>query len=83
MSFIDAHGFPAGLVLRVLDIPESTYYDWRARRAAPSRRELDDAALLEAIVKVRGVNEFAAGRLNGCPQRIPPLPPVHAAGQPR
>ena len=30
MSFIDAHDFPAGLVLRVLDVPESTYYDWRA-----------------------------------------------------
>jgi putative transposase len=28
MSFIDAHDFPAGLVLRVLEIPESTYYDW-------------------------------------------------------
>ena len=60
MSFIDAHGFPAGLVLRVLDVPESTYYDWRARQVSPSRRELDDAALLEQIVKVRSVNEFAA-----------------------
>ena len=60
MSFIDAHDFPAGLVLRVLDIPESTYYDWRARRPNPSRRALEDAALLEAIVKVRSVNEFAA-----------------------
>jgi putative transposase len=60
MSFVDAHDFPAGLVLRVLDIAESTYYDWRARRVAPSRRELDDAALLEQILKVRSVNEFAA-----------------------
>ena len=60
MSFIDAHDFPAGLVLRVLDVPESTYYDWRARQVSPSRRELDDAALLEQIVKVRSVNEFAA-----------------------
>jgi putative transposase len=60
MSFIDAHDFPAGLVLRVLSIPTSTYYDWRARRAAPSRRELDDAALLEQICKVRSVHEFAA-----------------------
>ena len=58
MSFIDAHGFPAGLVLRVLDVRESTYYDWRARQVSPSRRE--DAALLEQIVKVRSVNEFAA-----------------------
>ena len=59
MSFIDAHDFPAGLVLRVLDIATSTYYDWRARRVSPSRRELDDAALLEQILKVRSVNEFA------------------------
>ena len=60
MSFIDTHDFPAGLVLRVLGIPASTYYDWRTRRDAPSRRELDDAALLEQIVKIRSVNEFAA-----------------------
>ena len=40
--------------------PESTYYDWRARQVSPSRRELDDAALLEQILKVRSVNEFAA-----------------------
>jgi putative transposase len=60
MSFIDAHDFPAGLVLRVLGVAESTYYDWRARRVTPSRRELDDAALLEQILKVRAVHEFAA-----------------------
>ncbi len=60
MSFIDAHDFPAGLVLRVLGITESTYYDWRARRVAPSRRHLDDAALLEQILKIRSAHEFAA-----------------------
>ena len=64
MSFIAsitrAHDFPAGLVLRVLDVPESTYNDWRARRVSPSRGELDDAALLEQIRKVRSVHEFAA-----------------------
>ena len=38
MSFIDAHDFPAGLVLRVLDIAESTYYDWRARQFAEPPR---------------------------------------------
>lgn len=59
MSFIDAHDFPAGLVLRVLGIPASTYYDWRARQASPSRHALDDAALLEQIEKIRSVNEFA------------------------
>jgi len=64
MSFVehmhDAREFPAGLVLRVLGIPASTYYDWRARRAAPSRRELDDAQLLEQILKVRSTHEHAA-----------------------
>jgi putative transposase len=59
MSFIDAHDFPAGLVLRVLGIAESTYYDWRARRVSPSRHELEDAGLLEQILKVRAVHEFA------------------------
>jgi putative transposase len=60
MSFIDAHDFPAGLVLRVLGVAESTYYDRRARTVTPSRRELDDAALLEQICKVRAAHEFAA-----------------------
>ncbi len=54
MSFIDAHDFPAGLVLRVLGIAESTHDDWRTRRVTPSRRELDDAALLRQIFQVRG-----------------------------
>ena len=31
-----------------------------SRPVSPSRRELDDAALLEQIIKVRSVNEFAA-----------------------
>jgi len=56
----DAHDFPAGLVLRVLDVPESTYYGWRARQVTPSRRELDDAALLEQILKIHAAHEFAA-----------------------
>ena len=55
----EALDFPAGLVLRVLDIATSTYYDWRTRRTSPSRRELDDAALLEQILKVRAAHEFA------------------------
>ena len=63
MSFIDnladAHDFPAGLVLRVLGMAESTYYDQRARKVAPSRRELDDAALLEQILKVPRRAQFA------------------------
>jgi len=59
MSFIDAHDFPVDLVLRVLSIPASAYYDWRARQVSPSRRQLEDAELLEMIVKIRTVHEFA------------------------
>jgi putative transposase len=59
MSFVDAHDFPVDLVLRVLAIPASTYYGWRARQAAPSRRQLEDAELLEMIVKIRTAHEFA------------------------
>ncbi|HYQ68801.1 IS3 family transposase [Actinophytocola sp.] len=59
MSFIDAHTFSVDLVLRVLGIPPSTYYDWRARQSAPSRRALQDAHLLEMIVKIRTAHEFA------------------------
>jgi putative transposase len=60
MSFIDDHDFSVGLVLRVLEIPFSTYYDWRARAASPSRRQREDAELLERINKIRSAHEFAA-----------------------
>jgi hypothetical protein len=59
MSFVGASDFPVDLALRVLGIAPSTYYGWRARQAAPSRRQLDDAQLLEMIVKVRTSHEFA------------------------
>ena len=60
MSFVDAHTFSVDLVLRVLGIPASTYYDWRARQAVPSRRAMEDGQLLEMIVKIRTAHEFAA-----------------------
>ncbi|WP_158718018.1 IS3 family transposase [Streptomyces sp. NRRL F-2664] len=60
MSFIEVHDFPVDLVLRVLAIPSSTYYGWRARAVAPSRRQLKDADLLEKILKIRSSHEFAA-----------------------
>jgi putative transposase len=59
MSFIDAHDFAVGLVLRVLGISSSTYYGWRARQASPSRRQREDAELLEKIEKIRAAHEFA------------------------
>ncbi len=60
MSFIDTHDFSVGLVLRVLGIASSTYYDWRARRVCPSQRDRDDTQLLERIGKIRDSHEFAA-----------------------
>jgi putative transposase len=60
MSFVDAHDFSVDLVLRVLGIPASTYYDWRARQAEPSRRAREDAELLAMIDEIRGEHEFAA-----------------------
>lgn len=59
MRFVDAHEFPVDLVLRVLGIAPSTYYNWRVRQVGPSRRQLDDAQLLEMIVKIRTSHEFA------------------------
>ncbi len=60
MNFLDAHDFPVDLVLRVLQIPSSTYYDWRKRAACPPRRQLEDEQLLEQIDKIRSSHEFAA-----------------------
>ena len=60
MRFMDAHDFSVDLVLRVLGIPASTYYDWRARQTSPSPRACEDARLLGMIDEIRGEHEFAA-----------------------
>jgi putative transposase len=60
MNFIDAHDFSVDLVLRVLHIPASTYYDWRKARRERSRRAGEDAELLRLIDAIRGEHEFAA-----------------------
>ena len=54
MNFIDAHDFSVGLVLRVLGIAASTYYDSRKAQHAPSRRARQDAELLGLIDEIRG-----------------------------
>jgi putative transposase len=61
MSFVDAYDFSVDLVQRVLGIAASTYYDWRARRTAPSLRRREDEELLRLIDAIRGAHEFAAG----------------------
>ena len=60
MSFVDAHDFSVDLVLRVVGIPASTYYDWRVRRTNPGPRARADAELLGMIDAIRGEHEFAA-----------------------
>jgi putative transposase len=60
MNFIDTHNFSVGLVLRVLGIPASTYYDWRKAGREPSQRARRDAELLALIDEIRGEHEFAA-----------------------
>jgi putative transposase len=60
MRFIDAHDFSVDLVLRVLGIASSAYYDWRARRTSPSARACEDARLLGMIDDIRSEHEFAA-----------------------
>ncbi|RZL84185.1 MAG: transposase [Rhodococcus sp. (in: high G+C Gram-positive bacteria)] len=59
MSFIDAHDFSVGLVLPVLNVPASTYYDWRARATLPARHRREDAELLALIDEIRASYEFA------------------------
>jgi putative transposase len=39
-------------ILRVLDIPASTYYGWLAQRRDPSPRRQADEALLAEIVAI-------------------------------
>ncbi|MFC9769668.1 hypothetical protein [Rhodococcus jostii] len=41
------------LVLRVLGIASSTYYDWRARATLPARRRQEDAGLLAPSCDIR------------------------------
>ncbi|MGW0523553.1 hypothetical protein [Crossiella sp. NPDC003009] len=71
MSFIDAHTFSLDLLLRVLGIPPSTYHDWLSPPVAPSQRELEDAQLLDMIVKIRTTHELAthSNHATKCAQR--------------
>ena len=81
MRFIDAHDFPVGLVLRVLDIASSTYYDWRARATLPARRRREDAELLALIDEVRASHEFAS--TYGSPAGVARAAPPRGAGEPQ
>jgi hypothetical protein len=56
MSFIGAHRDLFGVepILRVLDIPTSTFYGWVAQQRDPCQRRRQDAWLLGKIRAVHG-----------------------------
>lgn len=53
-AFIDAHDFGVEPVCRVLGVAVSTYYARRHR--PPSRRSVDDAALIEVMRRIHADN---------------------------
>ena len=54
MTFIAEHSdrFAVALLLRVLNIAESTYYAWKKRVEQPADRELVDLGLLSNIYEI-------------------------------
>jgi putative transposase len=60
MNFVAAHRDRFGVepILRVLGIPVSTFYGWRAQQRDPCRRALDDQALL---LRIRAVHARSGG----------------------
>ncbi|WP_406238347.1 IS3 family transposase [Nocardia sp. NBC_01009] len=53
MRFVKDHPqYPVELVLRVLEIASSTFYEWKRRAAQPSARQLEDKQLLAEIVDI-------------------------------
>jgi putative transposase len=54
MKFIDTHRDRFGVepILRVLEIPVSTYYGWVARRRHPSPRDIEEVWLIEQIERI-------------------------------
>nr|WP_157121925.1 IS3 family transposase [Nocardia miyunensis] len=54
MRFIEQNSqHPVELVLRVLGIASSTYYEWKKRAVQPSDRHVEDEKLLAEIVDIR------------------------------
>jgi transposase len=52
MNFVDQHNFSVGLVLKVLDIPSSTYYNWRKAMRSPSIEATEGPVLLRLIDEI-------------------------------
>jgi putative transposase len=70
MSFVSEHRDRFGVepILRVLDIPTSTYYDWVDQQRRPSRHTVDDRVLLGKI-------EVVHGRSGGTAESARPVAP--------
>jgi putative transposase len=68
MRFVAEHRDRFGVepILRVLEIPPSTYYGWVAQHRDPSKRRRDDRALLERIraVHARSRGTYGAPRIH-------------------
>ena len=63
MSFIAAHRDRFGVepVLRVLEVPVSTFYGWLARRRHPSLRDIEQAWLGEQIQRIHAACDGTYG----------------------
>ena len=63
MSFIAAHRDRFGVepVLRVLEVPVSTFYGWLARRRRPSPRDIEQTWLGEQIQRIHAASDGTYG----------------------
>ncbi|MGW0249586.1 IS3 family transposase [Nocardia goodfellowii] len=69
VRFVKDHPlYPVELVLRVLGIASSTFYEWKRRAVEPSARHLEDQQLLAEIVDIH----TSSGGTYGSP-RVPAM----------
>ena len=63
LSLVDQHGRTLGTerILRTLNIPVSTFYDWRKAAADPCARKRRDAELLEMIRQIHAESDGTYG----------------------
>jgi transposase InsO family protein len=63
MSFVEAHRDRFGVepVLRVLEVPVSTFYGWLARRRRPSPRDIEEVWLGEQIQRIHAASDGTYG----------------------
>jgi putative transposase len=68
MSFVGEHRDRFGVepILRVLDVPVSTFYGWVAQQRDPCQRQVDDQALTDRIRRIhdRSRGTYGAPRIH-------------------